>query len=116
MMTYAEDLKAVARRIVWFQPPEQTLALKAYFLTYVMTYGTDEDLAITRKYYSDGNFEAALDSPPPGVFYRDAWLKWNVHYHRVPVPSLPKRRIPGVDPDSIPDLFPAKSYRANTNT
>ena len=115
-MTYPEDLKAVARRVVWFQAPEQTLALRSYFLSYVMTYGTGEDLAITRKYFSDGDFEAALDAPPPGVFYRDAWLKWNVYYHRVPVPSLPKRRIPGVDPDSIPDLFPAKSYRATAKS
>lgn len=81
-----------------------------------MTYGTDEDLAITRKYYSDADFEAARDGPPPGVFYRDAWIRWNLHFNRVLVPSLPKRRIPGVDPDSIPDFFPAKSYRAHPTT
>jgi hypothetical protein len=114
MMTYPEDLKNVARRVVWFEPPERTLELKSYFLTYVMTYGTEEDLAVTRKYYSDADFVASLNNPPPGIFYREAWLRWNLHYKRVPVPSLPKRRIPGVNPDSIPDLFPAKSYRANT--
>jgi len=110
-MTYPEELKAVARRVVWFDPPEQALALKPYFLSYVMTYGSDEDLAVTRKYFTDADFETTLDNPPPGVFYRDSWIRWNLHYHRTPVPSLPKRRIPGVDPDSIPDLFPAKSYR-----
>lgn len=74
-------------------------------------HGTEEDVQIAHKYYSDVDFQAALDNPTPGVFFRDAWIKWNTRYNRVPVPPLPKRHIPGVDPNSIPDLFPAKSYR-----
>jgi hypothetical protein len=80
------------------------------FLTYLMTYGTADDAEIARKYYSDADFKATLEDPTPGMFFRDAWIKWNIQYNRVPVPALPKRRIPGVDPNSIPDLFPAKSY------
>jgi hypothetical protein len=110
-MTYPEDLKAVARRVIWFEPPEQALEMTQQFLTYLMNYGTEQDLEIARKYYSDADFEATLDNPAPGVFFREAWIKWNTRYNRVPVPALPKRRIPGVDPNSIPDLFPAKSYR-----
>ncbi len=112
-MNYPDDLKSVARRVVWFDSPEHSLERKSYFISYLMTYGTDEDLEIARKYYSDADFMAALDDPAPGVYYRDSWVRWNLRNHRPPVPSLPKRRIPGVDPDSIPDLFPAKSYRAD---
>jgi len=111
MMTYPEDLKGVSRRVIWFEPPEQALEIREHFLTYVMNYGTEEDVRIVRKYYSDADFEAALDNPSPGVFFREAWIKWNTLYNRVPVPALPKRHISGVDPSSIPDLFPAKSYR-----
>jgi hypothetical protein len=111
MTNSPEDLKVVARRVMWFDKPERALANTQYFLTYAMNYGTDEDLAVVRQYYSDADFEATLDNPAPGVFFRDAWIEWNQRYNRVPVPPLPKRQIPGVDPDSIPDLFPAKSYR-----
>ena len=110
MNHYPEDLKAVARRVVWFDTPEQVLENREYFLTYLMNYGAEEDLRIVRRYYSDIDFEAALDNPAPGVFFRDAWIKWNRHYGRNPVPPLPKRQIPGVDPNLIPDLFPAKNY------
>jgi hypothetical protein len=110
MMSCPEDLKIVARKVIWFDQPERVLGNTQYFLTYLMNYGTEEDLKVVRKYYSDADFEAALDNPAPGVFFRDAWIKWNSHYNRLPVPPLPKRHIPGVDPNSIPDLFPAKSY------
>ena len=109
MSNYPEDLKAVARKVVWFDPPEQVLGNTKYFLTYVMNYGTQEDIAVVRKYYSDADFEATLDDPTPGIFFRHAWIEWNSRFDRVPAPPMPKRRIPGVDPASIPDLFPAKN-------
>jgi hypothetical protein len=106
-----DDLKAVARKVVWFDPPDEVLGNTQYFLTYLMNHGTEEDLKVVRRYYSDADFEATLDHPAPGVFFQDAWIEWNDRYKRVPAPPLPKRQIPGVDPNSIPDLFPAKSYR-----
>jgi hypothetical protein len=111
MTNNPDDLKAVARKVVWFDPPDEVLGNTQYFLTYLMNYGTEEDLKVVRKYYSDADFEATLDHPAPGVFFRDAWIEWNERYKRVPLPPLPKWQIPGVDPNSIPDLFPAKSYR-----
>jgi len=108
-MTYPEDLKAVARRVIWFERPERALEITPYFLTHLMTYATEEDVEIAHKYYSDADFETTLDNPAPGVFFRNARIKWNIRFNRVPVPALPKRGIPGVDPNSIPDLFPAKS-------
>ncbi|MHB8413229.1 MAG: hypothetical protein ACYDDI_14955 [Candidatus Acidiferrales bacterium] len=113
-MAHPEELKAVARRVVWFGPPERALESTQHFLAYLMNYGTEGDVKIAREYYSDADFEATLDNPSPGVFFGDAWIKWNIRYHREPVPALPKRHIPGVDPNSIPDLFPAKSYHPRT--
>lgn len=109
MTNYPEDLKVVARKVVWFDPPDRVLGNTRYFLTYVMNYGTEEDISVVCKYYSDADFEATLDNPAPGVFFHHAWIEWNKRYNGVPAPPLPKRRIPGVDPNSIPDLFPAKS-------
>lgn len=100
---------AAARRIFWFGTPEEALEFPTRFLTYAMTYASDEDIEIVRKYFSDDDFRATLDNPAPGIFDRLAWVKWNNRYARIPVPPLPRRRIPGVDPATVPDFFPARS-------
>ena len=38
------ELLRVARRVVWFKPPEDTLAHPIHFLAQVMTYGTPKHL------------------------------------------------------------------------
>lgn len=108
-MIYSDELLAVAKRIFWFGTAEEALEFPSRFLTYAMTYASDEDIGILRKYFSDDDFKAALDSAAPGIFDQCSWTKWNTHYGRIPIPPLPKRPIPGVDPATVPDLFPAKS-------
>ena len=108
-MTYSHELLAVAKRIFWFGTPEEALEFPLRFLTYAMTYASEEDIEILRKYFSDADFKAALDDTAPGIFDRNSWTKWNERYGRTPIPPLPGRRIPGVDPATVPDFFPAKS-------
>ena len=108
-MIYSDDLPAVAKRIFWFGTPEEALEFPKRFLTYAMTYASDEDIEILRKYFNDDDFRAALDDPAPGIFDRSSWAKWNERYNRIPVPPLPRRQIPGVDPTTVPDFFPSKS-------
>ncbi|PYT68755.1 MAG: hypothetical protein DMG39_20245 [Acidobacteria bacterium] len=108
-MIHSDELLAVAKRIFWFGTPEEALEFPLRFLTYAMTYATDEDIEILKKYFSDEEFKAALDNPAPGIFDQSSWAKWNQHYGRNPIPPLPKRQIPGVDPAEVADFFPAKS-------
>jgi hypothetical protein len=108
-MIHSDELLAVAKSIFWFGTPEEALEFPSRFLTYAMTYGSDEDIEILRKYFSDDDFKATLDNAAPGIFDQSSWAKWNKPYGRVPIPPLPKRRIPGVDPATIADFFPAKS-------
>jgi hypothetical protein len=108
-MTHSDELLAVAKRIFWFGTPQEALEFRSRFLTYAMTYASDEDIEILRKYFTDDDFKAALDDPAPGIFDQSSWEKWNHFYGRAPVPPLPKRRVPGVDPATIADFFPAKS-------
>jgi hypothetical protein len=105
-MIYSNELLAVAKRILWFGTPEEALEFPLHFLTYAMTYASDQDIQIIGKYFSDADFLVALDDPTPGIFDRVSWVKWNERYGRPPVPPLPKRRFPSVDPSSLPDLFP----------
>jgi hypothetical protein len=108
-MNHSDELLAVAKRIVWFGTSEEALEYPPRFLTYAMTYASAEDIEILRKYFSDDEFKAALDDPAPGIFDQSSWAGWNQHYSRIPIPALPKRRIPGVDPNTVADFFPAKS-------
>ena len=108
-MIYSDELLAVAKRIFCFGAPEEAMEFPIRFLTYTMTYASDEDIEILKKYFSDDEFKAALDDPAPGIFDQSSWTKWNQRYGRTPIPPLPKRRIPGVDPATGSDFFPAKS-------
>jgi hypothetical protein len=108
-MIYSEELLAVAKRIFCFGTPEEALEFSKRFLTYAMTYASNEDIEILRKYFSDGDFKATLDDPAPGIFDQSSWAKWNERYNLTPVPPLPRRQIPGVDPATVPDFFPSKS-------
>jgi hypothetical protein len=48
-MIYSEELLAVAKRIFCFGTPEEALEFPKRFLTYAMTYASDEEIEILRK-------------------------------------------------------------------
>ncbi len=84
-------LLEVARRVVWFRGPVETLADPVFFLAHVMTYGTISDLAVLRELAGEEEFCEVLDNAPPGVFDRRSWAYWNLKCGRVPAPPLPAR-------------------------
>jgi hypothetical protein len=101
MMDYSEDLRRVAKRVVWFKPPEEALNETKLFLAHVMTYGTLEDIVVAMKYYSDADFDLVLTDAPPGIFDLRSWNYWNLRYHHEPVPPLPRRQFPRTDTASV---------------
>jgi hypothetical protein len=88
------DLRRVAKRVVWFKVPDETLRDVKLFLAHVMTYGTLSDISAVLQDFSEDDFETTINDPPPGVFDRRSWIYWNLRYHREPVPPLPQRKIP----------------------
>jgi len=48
-MIYSDELLAVAKRIFCFGTPEEALEFPIRFLTYGMTYASDEDIAILKE-------------------------------------------------------------------
>jgi len=44
-MSDSEELTRVAKRVVWFKTPEDTLREPKLFLPHLMTYGTLEDIS-----------------------------------------------------------------------
>lgn len=80
-----------ARRIVWFEEPERSLADPIRFLAYAMTYARHEDMRVIRQYVSDDEFRQALERAPPGIIDPRSWAYWNLKMGRFPPPPLPKR-------------------------
>jgi len=85
----------LARRIIWFEPPEQALAEPIRFLAYAMTYARHEDMREIRRHVSDDDFRDALDQAPPGIIDARSWAYWNSKLGRYPPPPRPVRRFAG---------------------
>ena len=88
------ETEVVARRIIWFEPPEQALADPIRFLAYAMTYATPSDLRALEPYVSEDDFLEALDNAPPGIIDKRSWAYWNLRAGRYPAPPMPVRRFP----------------------
>jgi hypothetical protein len=83
----------IARRIIWFEPPEQALADPIRFMAYAMTYARHEDMRVIRLYVSDDELREALDLAPAGIIDPRSWAYWNSKMGRYPAPPLPVRRF-----------------------
>jgi hypothetical protein len=87
------EIRAVARRIVWFEPPSRALRDPIRFMAYAMAYATHEDMKILRQHVSDDDFREALDHAPPGIIDSRSWAWWNSKMGRWPPPKMPRRRF-----------------------
>jgi hypothetical protein len=90
---YAAELVRVARKVVWFDTPEQTLADLPTFLAYLMVYGSPGDVAVVERYVPEAEFRKVLENAPAGVFTQDVWTCWHERLGMA-APPLPRRRFP----------------------
>ena len=91
MFTSDPDLTAIARRIIWFEPPEKALADPARFVAYACRYGLHEDMKVLRERMDDDTFRRLLDEAPPGIIDARSWAYWNALLGRFPPPPMPQR-------------------------
>ena len=90
---YPEELLRVAKKVVWYDRPEQTLGDLRTFLAHLMVYGSPADVAIAERYVPEDEFRRVLEGAPAGVFTEAAWRRWHERFG-MPVPALPRRRFP----------------------
>ena len=90
---YPAELLRVARKVVWYDKPEQTLADLKTFLSHLMVYGSSADVAVAKRYVPAEEFRKVLENAPAGVFTREAWQKWHEQFG-MPVPPMPRRQFP----------------------
>ena len=90
---YPAELLHVARKVVWYDKPEQTLADLKTFLSHLMVYGSPADVVIAKRYLPAEEFRKVLENAPAGVFTHEAWQKWHEQFG-MPVPPMPRRQFP----------------------
>jgi len=73
-----EELRRIALRVNWFEPPEQVMADRDRFLVYFMQYCLDTDVPVMRKYFSDQQFKQALRNRPPGIMDERSVAYWDL--------------------------------------
>ena len=86
--------RKLARKYVWWQPPEKTLADRKLFLAQLMTLGTVEDVRWMLAEASADELRAVLRDPPVGIFNGRSWNFWHLRLGMAPAPALPVRRLP----------------------
>ena len=87
------ETETVARRIVWFESPEEALADPVRFMAYAMAHATHEDMKVIRRYVDDADFLEALEKAPPGIIDPRSWAYWNSKMGRYPAPPEPTRQL-----------------------
>lgn len=89
-LTNDERATAMARKYVWWQPPEHALADRPLFLAQMMNLGTADDLRWLLSRVS----ASELRDPPIGIFDARSWNFWHVRLGLTPPASLPARSLP----------------------
>jgi hypothetical protein len=87
------EIIALARRLVWFESPEQALADPVRFLAYAFARATHEDMNILRQYLTEADFREALLKAPPGIIDPRSWCYWHVRLGQYPAPTMPERKF-----------------------
>src|ERR1700733_11317722 len=78
---YPAELLRVARKVVSYNKPEQTLADLKTFLSHLMVYGSSADVAVAKRYVPVEEFRRVLENASAGVFTREAWQKWHEQFN-----------------------------------
>jgi hypothetical protein len=88
-----EETRALARRLVWFESPEEALADPVRFMAYAFARATHEEMRTLRAHVDDADLREALDKAPPGIIDPHSWAYWNLRLGRYPAPPMPRRRL-----------------------
>jgi hypothetical protein len=88
-----QELEALARRMIWWKPADESLRFPDRLLAQVMAIGTWEDVQLAKRVWSRDEFIAVLKHPPVGVFDARSWAYWHRVLGVLSVPSLPERQL-----------------------
>lgn len=88
------DAEVLARKYVWWQAPQQTLAAPSLLAAQIMTLGVLEDVQWLLGRASRDALRDVLQAPPVGIFNERSWRFWHLQLGMTPIPPLPARPVP----------------------
>ena len=87
------ETEALARRLVWFEPPKDALRDPVRFLAYAFARATHADMRLLSQFLSNEDLREALVNAPPGIIDARSWAYWNAKFGRYPTPPAPTRKL-----------------------
>ena len=94
METETDDLRAIARKLLWWEPDDIVRTNPARLACQVMAIGTWSDVVAARRLLGDDFLRESLRAAPAGLFDARSWNYWHLVFGMTPVPPLPRRSIP----------------------
>jgi hypothetical protein len=91
MHTLTPQLETIAKRVVWWKPPGESLANADDFLCRVMTFGLWGDAVHVLEVYGEDALRHAIKHAPAGVFDEPSWHYWHNRLGLNEIPCLPTR-------------------------
>jgi hypothetical protein len=86
-------LELIAKRVLWWKEPAESLSNKSDFLCRVMALGLSEDVTYVLEIFGEQALRSALDKAPTGVFDLKSWSYWHLRFGCSEVPALPRREF-----------------------
>jgi hypothetical protein len=83
---------ALAKRLIWFEPPEQALLDPVRLLAYAFQFGRAADFAILNAYLARSDLRQALCDAPPGIIDARSRAYWCLMLD-LPAQPLPQRQL-----------------------
>jgi hypothetical protein len=90
------DLAPLARKYIWWQPPERALRDRRRLIAQVMDIGTHADVETLRSALGDEELKHALQEARAGEFSGRSWHYWHLVLGMAKahaVPPLPRRKL-----------------------
>lgn len=90
------DLVPLARKYIWWQPPERALRDRHRLVAQVMNIGTHADAEALRAALGDEEFKRALRKARAGEFSGRSWNYWHLVLGLAKphaIPPLPRRNL-----------------------
>jgi hypothetical protein len=89
-----ERMESVARRVVWWQEPDRTLARPLEFVARVMATGSLDEVRDVEWFFGRATFREAVVKAQPGAFDPRSWNYWLLVLGLERTTPLPERRLP----------------------
>jgi hypothetical protein len=85
----------LARRCVWYKPPEEALRAPLHLAAHVLGHGMAEDVRTLERHIGREGLIEALRNAPPGIIDPRSWWYWHlVLLDQAPPPEMPQRHLP----------------------